>query len=320
MTWVYTIGEVPITFALPLLDGAHDSINFLVAVPGPDVPPSMATIAAGDVETLHAYAASREPLPWGQPAAEELPGLMAANAREEARGILRRPVIWPDDQRRIVWAFQRIYWGLDPGGGPGDRYVMAIMDVGPAELTVDLIVGTDATWRALELSWDGGTINAEPAGWKNVGFDDSAWEAGYVPPDPYPTWVTIAGAGLLADLAARSNDRLKWSTYLVRKELTIPDGGSLGDGTLLLATDNWAEVYLDGVLVASLMDDHPGDGGVLSGQEYREVAQDVTIAGESLPAGTHCLAAKIYNGTRAPEDWATNPSMFEALLTVPIAA
>jgi hypothetical protein len=188
----------------------------------------------------------------------------------------------------------------------------------PAEDDDTVTIVTDTSWKGLELSWDGGVINAEPAGWREFGFDDSGWEAGYVPPDPFPTWYDIPGAAFLANLGARTNGRLKWSICATRKEFTLaaPAGS---DATLTVTADNWCEVYLDDVLVLSLMDEYPGDGGSASGAAYRNSPQATTIDAADLGAGDHCIAVRLYNGdTTAGNTWSLNPMAVQLQLVVPL--
>lgn len=162
-------------------------------------------------------------------------------------------------------------------------------------------IGTDAAWKTLELSWYGGTINAEPSGYKSNGFNDAAWNAGYIPPDPNKRWHRIAGVEVLSS-NSRANNRLRNAIWIARREFTIPVS-AVNPGTLEITADNAASVWLDGVLLTTV-------------SSYLDLTT-VTVPAASLTAGLHTLAVKVTNSTipRQPNAWGANPTMVQALLS-----
>ena len=312
---VYTIGDVPITFLRPLT-GGDDAMNFNVLTSAQGTFP---TIDPTDVATLEAYAASHVALPWTGPTS---PDLLRRYPRDHNEF---RRVPWPDDQRRVVWRFERRgAWPArleafqadafqDDAFAPAtvlrEWYFVEIIDAGAAPVLVSVV--TDASWPTLELAWDGvvdgsptTVINAEPSGWSEVGFDASLWSAGYVPPDPYAGWSTIAGGEFLSS-AGRSLGHLNNELWLTRHEFTLA-GDAVDDAVLVFNVDNWCRVYLDGVEVASL------PTNVSSNWASAHVA---TIPKASLAAGAHCLGAKVNQDTNS-NNWAGNPTMFQAVLAI----
>jgi len=311
VTAVYVIGGVPITFARPLLDGADDTINIYV---GSGLPAagyaSHARIRAADIETLYAYAASHEPLPWGQPSG--LPELIEAASSEGDRGIFRRPVIWPDTQRRIVWGFIRIGWwptfvespfqadafqaGAFQEPGPGEAHVfrMTVIDAGPAG--VQRWVGTDGSWRVLILQLDGGSMSAEPAGWNDTGFDDSAWDPAldFFTDDPLrPDWAAFGTGYDDPKPVATPN------AHPITVEEIIPVAGQstwLGRTTFELDADLESDATL------WLNSDNELDGAWVNGHEIASIADgnwgslhSFAVPAGYLTAGENVLGLRVQN-------------------------
>lgn len=187
------------------------------------------------------------------------------------------------------------------------RYEGWCLHLALLELGAFVDVATSAAWTTLELSWAGGVTNAEPVGWKLSGFDDSSWDPGYVPPDPDANWTAIAGAAFLAS-QGRALGHLQDEAWLARHEFTLA-GDALADGALTFATDDTCVVYLDGVEVASLPT--PDFDNWL-------IPHSVTIPMEVLTAGGHVLGVEV-NQAAIGSTWATNPTMFEATLSVLVA-
>ena len=106
------------------------------------------------------------------------------------------------------------------------------------------VATTNDQWKTLELSWAGGTTNAEPSGWQNVGFDDAGWSAAYIPTDPYPTWVDIAGADWLSS-TGRATGHLTSEIWIARHEFELT-GQPSGNGTLTWNVDNTASIWVNG--------------------------------------------------------------------------
>lgn len=122
MTTVYTLGDVPITFDVPLLDGYHDAGNLTIGY-GPGRGASMATIDAADVATLEGYAESREPVAWVAP-----DGLPETASTAGSNGE-RRVLTWPPGARRVVWRFVRTSW-WSHAGIESSVFALALVDAG----------------------------------------------------------------------------------------------------------------------------------------------------------------------------------------------
>ena len=179
---------------------------------------------------------------------------------------------------------------------------------GAAEQT---LVATDSAWKTLELAHGGTTPgsptttnNAEPAGWKDPGFDDSAWSAAYIPVDPPGAWQALAGTVFVSS-QGRSLGHLQNEIWIARKEFTLADAVD-APARIVYRCDDWCEVYIDGTLVASSPVSGTGGDGLV-----HTVAVDIAL----LDAGTHCIAVKIYQSAIL-NTWADNPTMIEMRLYV----
>lgn len=167
----------------------------------------------------------------------------------------------------------------------------------------DVAVVTDASWASLELSYDGGTVNAEPAGWKEAGFDDSAWVSPSPAGHPQGAWATIAGVTDL-DGPTYTTNHAQGAQWICRKEFTLA-AAPTADPTLEWTTDGGADIYVNGHLV----DSH-------SPADYTDTYL-VIVPAEYLGAGVNCIAAKVNNGSGAPPNtWANNPTGILARLDV----
>lgn len=160
---------------------------------------------------------------------------------------------------------------------------------------------TDATWKTLPLSWSGGTLNAEPVAWKLAGFDDSAWDAGYIPPDPNPNWIPVPSCEFLSNEALRTDDHLGSAVWLTRKEFTLaelPDAASVTTNV-----DDRQRVWLNGTLIV----DTPG-------YFYNTTGGSVDIL-SLLVVGANCIAIEVTNLEIPPNVWSgvsPNPTMVQA--------
>ena len=134
----------------------------------------------------------------------------------------------------------------------GDQQVGSDYDLQAYQIEMALYnqIVTDAHWKTLPLSWWANDhteeFNAEPADWKLVGFDDSAWSPAEVVTHPW--WpVILAGPSWLCDRTIYSTPALLSAIYLARTEFSI---GSLPSSPVTLQYGA-LEIWLNGVLVAS---------------------------------------------------------------------
>ena len=159
------------------------------------------------------------------------------------------------------------------------------------------ILTTGAAWKTLPLSWSGGTLNSEPAGWKSPGFNDSGWDAGYVPPDPNSLWAIIAGADFLSNQALRTGGHLESAIWIGRREFTL---AALPDiARVRTNSDDFQQVWVNGTLVVAS-----------PGFDY-DSPRSVDIS-PYLVVGANCLAIKVTNTSQPANDWTHNPTMAQA--------
>jgi hypothetical protein len=166
----------------------------------------------------------------------------------------------------------------------------------PQQATV--VATTDSTWRSLELSWSSGQANAEPAGWRLAGFDDSSWSAGYVPADPNWAWADIAGADYLSS-AGRATGHIDGEAWIARREFQVA-GAVAGDGVMVWNVDDRASVWVNGNRLLT------------SAGEWQSV-HTTSIPAAMLHAGTNAVAVEVWNSPGSG-DWGANPTMFQANL------
>ncbi len=166
------------------------------------------------------------------------------------------------------------------------------------------VVMTDDQWKTLELSWSGGTTNPEPANWSVNGFDDSAWSAAYIPPDPYYSWVDISypyDPDWLSS-TGRATGHLTSEVWIARLEFTI-DGDVAGDGTLQWNVDNWASIWINGQQLTN----HSGTWSTVI---------TTTVPQAFLQSGTNTIAVKVFQDGNT-NTWSVNPTFFQAVLSIP---
>ena len=166
------------------------------------------------------------------------------------------------------------------------------------------VVMTDDQWKTLELSWSGGTTNAEPANWTVNGFDDSAWSTAYIPTDPYPSWVDISYPYDPAWLSStgRATGHLTSEIWIARLEFTI-DGDVGGAGTLMWNVDNRASIWVNGQPLVT-------NSGTWS------TVTTTTVPQAFLQSGTNTIAIKVFQDAAA-NNWTVNPTFVQAVLSIP---
>lgn len=173
----------------------------------------------------------------------------------------------------------------------------------PGSFPATQTVATSTSWTSLQLTWSGGTINAEPAGWRDAGFDDSAWETGYIPPDPPGGWADIPGADFLSNLAARTGPFLDGAVWIARYEFTLA-APPTSDVTLTYNCDNTIQAWLNDTQI------------IAAGTGLFHTAFTASIAKGLFVAGANCLAFKITNVAVGDNTW-SDPTMVQAIMTVP---
>jgi hypothetical protein len=177
---------------------------------------------------------------------------------------------------------------------------------------VSIAEATSSSWRALELSWRGGTINSEPAGWKLAGFDDSAWPATTELPNapgfPAGTWYDIAGCAFIVG-SPYTSGHLADAVWLTRHEFEIASLPS--QAHLTYDVDDDLDIWINGTLVDSRNFDTDGPGSL--------GPHTVNILGQ-LVVGTNCIAVRVHNidsgGPLSNTFSGGNPTMFQGRIDI----
>jgi hypothetical protein len=195
---------------------------------------------------------------------------------------------------------------------PGCRYAVLIVGQADidgsvatfhwsAEFTRHTIVVTDSQWKTLELSWQGGTTNPEPTGWRVSGFDDASWSAAYIPTDPYYSWYDIPLADWLSS-TGRATGHLTSEIWIARLEFNI-DGSVPADATLRWNVDNKATIWIN-------------DHQLVSSAGSWSSAITTAVPAGYLQPGVNTFAVKVTQDANT-NTWSVNPTMFQAKLTIP---
>lgn len=176
-----------------------------------------------------------------------------------------------------------------------------------------LLETTTADWRALELEWIGGVVNSEPAGWKDPGFDDSAWSDVVAPPNPSlpSSYVRVPNATIITCDAAWTGLHNRGLVWLTRLEFEIlADDLPDVDGILSWAADNFAQMWLNGTEIV----------GPLTDGESITTGVSTVVDKDLFVVGTNVLAVMVTNeDITVTSTWAGNPSMVELRLGIPEA-
>lgn len=174
----------------------------------------------------------------------------------------------------------------------------------PALAAPTQLVATDDQWTTLELSWAGGTTNPEPQGWRDVGFDDSAWSPAYIPDDPYPNWADIAGAEWLSS-TGRATGHLTSEIWIARRQFQLT-GAPDGDGVLTWNVDNYASIWINGQALVTTAG-------------HWTTTFTTVIPEAVLQSGTNVIAVQVFQDANT-NTWEVNPTMFQARLEASVRA
>ena len=158
-----------------------------------------------------------------------------------------------------------------PGGGCKCGPTLRLCDAGHLDTTV--ATGTD---------WKHTATGSPPAGWHEVGYDDAGASAP-VESDQPNYYDTGSGRWIWSALPDGTNQRPAEEEVSFRKEFEVP-AAPLG-AQLLLAADNGADVYLNGVLVASL-----GTRYNAANLNHFASASTYSIPASALVEGTNCIS------------------------------
>ena len=182
-----------------------------------------------------------------------------------------------------------------PDGGP-DWQVLAIGTPGaPNEVLVletALVARSGEAWRY----WDGDSI---PAGWAEVGFDDSGWSSGASPLGYGDSLSTTIGYGA----SSSSKHPAAW----FRRTVSVEDVSRVRSVRLELRCDDGAVVYLNGAEVhrrnmpsGTITEDTLASVTVSGTDEtaFFEVALDVGV----LVSGENTLAVEVHQADLASSD------------------
>jgi hypothetical protein len=150
---------------------------------------------------------------------------------------------------------------------------------------------TSSDWRVWRESWSGGALGGTPAGWEDVGFDDSAWFA------PHDVSVTTISHRISPEEAfdSTTNDTLIWLARSPEFELTALPSSPV----LKVNHDDTVDVYVNGVLV------HNGIGAT---------SDTVSLSGSDFVIGTNVVAVRVVNSNVSPL-YGTNPTFVELNVT-----
>jgi hypothetical protein len=158
------------------------------------------------------------------------------------------------------------YFSSKESGHAPEIVIREVEDT-PATDTITLIEAGDG--------WSYSEVDPQPdPDWNVPGFDDSEWSSGSAP----------LGFGDPISYGTELNDTD--GCYYFRTTFYIAPGVEYESMTLYVASDNYAMVYLNGILV----DDDTG-----SDHEFRYWNRVVTIPGDYLLEGTNIVAAYVYN-------------------------
>jgi hypothetical protein len=128
--------------------------------------------------------------------------------------------------------------------------------------------------------WSYSEVDPQPdPNWNVPGFDDSGWSSGSAP----------LGYGDSASYGTVLSDND--GSYYFRKTFYKDPGVEYESLTLYVASNNYAMVYLNGILV----DDDSG-----SNHEFEYWNRVVTIPGDYLLEGTNIISAYVYNSGSSP--------------------
>jgi hypothetical protein len=130
-------------------------------------------------------------------------------------------------------------------------------------------------------SWSYSEVDPQPdPNWNAPGFDDSGWSSGSAP----------LGYGDSVSYGTVLNDND--GSYYFRKTFYIDPGVEYENLTLYVASNNYAMVYLNGILV----DDDSG-----ADHEFAYWNRVVTIPGDYLMEGTNTISAYVYNNVSSSD-------------------
>jgi hypothetical protein len=174
-----------------------------------------------------------------------------------------------------------------------------------AENIGDFLVPTGAVWRILD------TGAAAPAGWRDVGFDDSGWGAGpaqlgYGDGDE----ATVVNCGPSAPACNSGN----FITTYFRHAFSVSDPLSIPELQLLLLRDDGAVVYLNGFEVArsNMPSGAVGPATLAStavGGAGETTFFSFAVAAEAVVAGANVLAVEIHQSGATSSDVSLDASL-----------
>ncbi|UCE74825.1 MAG: DNRLRE domain-containing protein, partial [Methanomassiliicoccales archaeon] len=158
-------------------------------------------------------------------------------------------------------------------GGHAPEILIWEVEEPPQTDTITLINAGDG--------WSYSEVDPQPdPDWNVPIFDDSGWSSGPAP----------LGFGDNTTYGTELNDND--GCYYFRKTFYVHAGFEYENLTLYVASDNYAMVYLNGILV----DDDSG-----ADHEFSYWNRVVTIPGDYLLEGTNAIAAYVYNNASSPD-------------------
>lgn len=187
-----------------------------------------------------------------------------------------------------VWALHSTGTDLWLGGNVGNPWFGFTRHPSVASpLPRTEILPVLSPWRYLDQA-------AAPAGWRTVGFDDSAWASG----------VAELGFGDTGEGTVLASGR---TTYYFRRTFTGTDVGTLGGLRLDLLADDGAAVYVNGTEVArtnlptgTLTDTTRAPVGLAGNAEDTFVP--FAVPGSVLVEGTNTIAVEVHQNAAASSD------------------
>ena len=172
----------------------------------------------------------------------------------------------------------------------------------------DRQVITNNGWKVFHLWWtgDGGTPPAEPTGWLTTGFNDAAWSDPVIRTDPYYSWADIPIADFISSPGSAPPYRLQSEIWLAREEFTLT-GAPQSDASLRWTVDNKATIWINGHLLVS------------NAGSWTSITTTPPVPAAWLQAGQNTIAVRITQDDNT-NTWSSNPTMFQAELTLPAQA
>jgi hypothetical protein len=196
-------------------------------------------------------------------------------------------------EANLIQMFDIELESIDPYWTRGDTF--------EPEPATEVVAITDTTWLVWRESWNGGALGGTPAGWEDLGFDDSAWAT------PHDAGAAGAGLGTARSITpqeAFTGTTLRALSWLARAPvLTLP--GVPTAATLDLQQDDSLALYVNGVLAHS--------------EAVSATETGISLDPALFVAGDNQLAFRCQNAPGNPSNvWIINPTGAGLQLTLTI--